>query len=95
MIDTLAQLSGRSGISREQDPSWAPKNSIEAEFLSGSTSEAAENPLGHSKIQIVHGYARPTQEHQARSVEQVKQFIAARQMEALSQKHGAEEEIIL
>jgi len=45
--------------------------------------------LGHSKIQMVLRYAHPTQEHQARSVERMEQFVAARQMEALSMKHGA------
>ena len=39
--------------------------------------------LGHSKIQMVLRYAHPTQEHQARSVERLEQFNAARQMEAL------------
>jgi integrase len=39
--------------------------------------------LGHSKIQMVLRYAHPTQEHQARSVERMEQFVAARQMEAL------------
>jgi len=46
--------------------------------------------LGHSKIQMVLRYAHPTQEHQARSVERMEQFVAARQMEALSLKQGAE-----
>jgi integrase len=45
--------------------------------------------LGHSKIQMVLRYAHPTQEHQARSVERMEQFVAARQMEALAQKQGA------
>jgi len=45
--------------------------------------------LGHSKIQMVLRYAHPSQEHQARSVERMEQFVAARQMEALSMKHGA------
>ena len=39
--------------------------------------------LGHSKIQMVLRYAHPTQEHQARAVERLEQFNAARQMEAL------------
>ena len=38
--------------------------------------------LGHSKIQMVLRYAHPTQEHQARSVERMEQFVVARQMEA-------------
>ena len=47
--------------------------------------------LGHSKIQMVLRYAHPTQEHQARSVERMEQFVAARQTEALSLKQiGAE-----
>jgi integrase len=50
--------------------------------------------LGHSKIQMVLRYAHPTQEHQARSVERMKQFVAARQIEALSQKQGAAEGMI-
>ena len=47
--------------------------------------------LGHSKIQMVLRYAHPTQEHQARSVESMEQFVAARQIEALSPKQGAAE----
>ena len=31
--------------------------------------------LGHSKIQMVLRYAHPTQEHQARSVERMEQFV--------------------
>lgn len=50
--------------------------------------------LGHSKIQMVLRYAHPTQEHQARSVERMEQFVAARQMEALSPKQGAAEAMI-
>lgn len=50
--------------------------------------------LGHSKIQMVLRYAHPTQEHQARSVERMEQFVAARQMEALSLKQGAAEGMI-
>ena len=50
--------------------------------------------LGHSKIQMVLRYAHPTQEHQARSVERMEQFVAARQMEALSPKQGAAEGMI-
>ena len=50
--------------------------------------------LGHSKIQMVLRYAHPTQEHQARSVERLEQFNAARQMEALLQKQGAAEGMI-
>jgi integrase len=45
--------------------------------------------LGHSKIQMVLRYAHPSQEHQARSVERLEQFNAARQMEALLQEQGA------
>jgi integrase len=45
--------------------------------------------LGHSKIQMVLRYAHPTQEHQARSVERLEQFNAARQMEALLPEQGA------
>ncbi len=44
--------------------------------------------LGHSKIQMVLRYAHPTQEHQARSVERLEQFNAARQMEALLPQDG-------
>jgi integrase len=44
--------------------------------------------LGHSKIQMVLRYAHPTQEHQARSVERLEQFNAARQMEALLPESG-------
>ena len=50
--------------------------------------------LGHSKIQMVLRYAHPTQEHQARSVERMEQFVAARQMEALSLKQGTAEGMI-
>lgn len=50
--------------------------------------------LGHSKIQMVLRYAHPTQEHQARSVERMEQFVAARQMEALSLKQGTTEGMI-
>jgi hypothetical protein len=50
--------------------------------------------LGHSKIQMVLRYAHPTQEHQARSVERMEQFVTARQTEALSLKHGAAEGMI-
>jgi integrase len=50
--------------------------------------------LGHSKIQMVLRYAHPTQEHQARSVERMEQFVAARQMEALSPKQVAAEGMI-
>jgi integrase len=46
--------------------------------------------LGHSKIQMVLRYAHPTQEHQARSVERMEQFVAARQMEALLPEDGSE-----
>jgi len=45
--------------------------------------------LGHSKIQMVLRYAHPSQEHQARSVERLEQFNAARQMEALLPEQGA------
>jgi hypothetical protein len=44
--------------------------------------------LGHSKIQMVLWYAHPTLEHQARSVERLEQFVAARQMEALLPEQG-------
>jgi integrase len=50
--------------------------------------------LGHSKIQMVLRYAHPTQEHQARSVERMEQFVAARQIEALSLNQGASEGMI-
>ena len=50
--------------------------------------------LGHSKIQMVLRYAHPTQEHQARSVERMEQFVAAQQIEALSKKQGAAEGMI-
>jgi integrase len=50
--------------------------------------------LGHSKIQMVLRYAHPTQEHQARSVERMEQFVAARQIEALSLKQGTAEGMI-
>ena len=50
--------------------------------------------LGHSKIQMVLRYAHPTQEHQARSVERMEQFVVARQMEELSLKPGAAEGMI-
>jgi integrase len=50
--------------------------------------------LGHSKIQMVLRYAHPTQEHQARSVERMEQFVVARQMEALSLKQGTAEGMI-
>ena len=50
--------------------------------------------LGHSKIQMVLRYAHPTQEHQTRSVERMEQFVAARQMEALSLKQGGVEGMI-
>ena len=45
--------------------------------------------LGHSKIQMVLRYAHPTQEHQTRSVERMEQFVAAKQMEALSLQQRA------
>jgi len=44
--------------------------------------------LGHSKINMVLRYAHPSQEHQARSVERLEQFNAARQMEALLPEDG-------
>jgi integrase len=47
--------------------------------------------LGHASIQMVLRYAHTTQEHAARSVERMEQFVAARQMEALSLKQGAAE----
>ena len=50
--------------------------------------------LGHSKIQMVLRYAHPTQEHQARSVERMEQFVVSRQIEALSQRQGAAEGMI-
>jgi integrase len=50
--------------------------------------------LGHSKIQMVLRYAHPTQEHQARSVERMEQFVAARQMEALLPEQDAEKRVI-
>jgi len=50
--------------------------------------------LGHSKIQMVLRYAHPTQEHQARSVERMEQFVAAQLIGALSPKQGAAEETI-
>jgi integrase len=50
--------------------------------------------LGHSKIQMVLRYAHPTQEHQARSVERLEQFNAARQMEALLPEQGAAARVI-
>ena len=50
--------------------------------------------LGHSKIQMVLRYAHPTQEHQARSVERMEQFVVARQIEALSQRQGGTEGMI-
>ena len=50
--------------------------------------------LGHSKIQMVLRYAHPTQEHQARSVERMEQFVAARQLEELSRKQGTAERMI-
>ncbi|MGA7793189.1 MAG: site-specific integrase [Candidatus Acidiferrales bacterium] len=50
--------------------------------------------LGHSKIQMVLRYAHPTQEHQARSVERMEQFVAARQMEELLVKQGTAEGMI-
>jgi integrase len=50
--------------------------------------------LGHSKIQMVLRYAHPTQEHQARSVERMEQFVAVRQMEELSLKQGTAEGMI-
>jgi integrase len=48
--------------------------------------------LGHSKIQMVLRYAHPTQEHQAKSVERLEQFNAARQIESMlaDEGHGAE-----
>ena len=39
--------------------------------------------------QMVLRYAHPSQEHQARSVEHLEQFNAARQMEALLPEHEA------
>jgi integrase len=50
--------------------------------------------LGHSKIQMVLRYAHPTQEHQARSVERLEQFNAARQMEALLPEGGTAQGLI-
>ena len=50
--------------------------------------------LGHSKIQMVLRYAHPTQEHQARSVERLEQFVAARQMEVLLSKPEAASGVI-
>ena len=50
--------------------------------------------LGHSKIQMVLRYAHPTQEQQARSVERMEQFVATRQMEALSPTQGATEAML-
>jgi integrase len=50
--------------------------------------------LGHSKIQMVLRYAHPTQEHQARSVERLEQFNAARQMETLLPERGTASTVI-
>jgi hypothetical protein len=50
--------------------------------------------LGHSKIQMVLRYAHPTQEHQARSVERLEQFVAAKQLEAMAQKAEARSGLI-
>jgi integrase len=50
--------------------------------------------LGHSKIQMVLRYAHPTQEHQARSVERLELFNAAREMEALLPVGGAATAVI-
>jgi integrase len=41
--------------------------------------------LGHSKIQMVLRYAHPTQEHQARSVEKMEQFLIAQRMTSTEQ----------
>ena len=45
--------------------------------------------LGHSKVQMALRYAHQTPEHQARSVERLEQFVAARQMEVLLSKPEA------
>jgi hypothetical protein len=43
---------------------------------------------------MVMRYAHPTQEHQARSVERLEQFNAARQLEALLPDEKAAQELI-
>ena len=42
--------------------------------------------LGHSKIQMVLRYAHPSQEHQARSVERMEQFVAKQQIAAFERQ---------
>jgi hypothetical protein len=50
--------------------------------------------LGHSKIQMVLRYAHPSQQHQAQAVERLEQFVAARQLEALSPHQSSPAETI-
>jgi integrase len=50
--------------------------------------------LGHSKIQMVLRYAHPTQQHQARAVERLEQFVTARQLESLSPDQESSAEMI-
>lgn len=45
--------------------------------------------LGHSKIQMVLRYAHPTQEHQARSVERLEQFVSEQRMALAEQSSPA------
>ena len=42
--------------------------------------------LGHSRIQMVLRYAHPSQEHQARSVERMEQFVAKQQIAAFERQ---------
>ena len=60
---------------------WAAESGIDLVTLAAL--------LGHSKIQMVLRYAHPTQEHQTRSVERMEQFVAAKQMEAVSLQQRA------
>src|SRR5271166_489550 len=50
--------------------------------------------LGHSKIQMVLRYAHPTQEHQARSVERMEQFLIAQRMATDEQTKSAGSQLI-
>jgi len=42
--------------------------------------------LGHSKIAMVLRYAHPTQEHQAKAMEKMEQYVAAQQIEAVARQ---------
>jgi len=60
------------------------KKQLEEPEQSASQQNETEIDLGIAERALVLRYAHPTREHQARSVERLEQFNAARKIEALS-----------